>query len=129
MVWQGNHSLSIFKPANIAPTFYQFFYWIPILHLLQLWNSPTHLEHTFNCNIHLTILDTTFYSNINKLQLSIRTIIRTGKHTQQPTYLPACLPACLPTYLHIYIHTHIKQKQHVMLIVAELYLCCWYCIF
>ena len=106
MVRQGNHSLSIFKPANIAPTFYHFFYWIPIFHLLQLWNSSCHLQHKFNCNIHLTFSDTTFYSYINKLQLSTRTIIRTGTHThQQPTYLPTLpnylptLPDYLPTFL------------------------------
>ena len=72
-----------------------------------------------HCNIHLTFSNTTFYTNINKLQLSIKTITRTGIHTHQHIS-------------HIsYIHTHIKQKQHqkVMLKVAELDLCCWYYVF
>ena len=78
--------------------------------------SSLSLHATYcHCNIHLTFSNTTFYSNTNKLQLSIKTITRTGTHTHQHIS-------------HIsYIHTsHIKQQQHrqVMLKVAELDICC-----
>ena len=69
-----------------------------------------------HCTIHLTFSNTTFYSNINKLQLSIKTITRTSTHTHQH----------ISHITYIHIHKYIKQKQHqqVMLKVAELDLCC-----
>ena len=36
-----------------------------------------------HCNIHLTFSNTTFHPKINKLQLSIKTVTRTGIHTHQ----------------------------------------------
>ena len=37
----------------------------------------------WHCNVHLTFSNTTFPSNINKLQISIKKITRTGIHTHQ----------------------------------------------
>ena len=70
----------------------------------------------YHCNMHLIFSNTTFYSNINKLQLSIKTITRTGTHTHQH----------ISHICYIHTYTHIKQKQHqqVILKVAELDLCC-----
>ena len=40
---QAYHSLRIFKPANIPPTFQYYSYEIETLHLLPLWNPTIHL--------------------------------------------------------------------------------------
>ena len=86
------------------------------------WESTLSPYATYcHCNIHLTFLNTTLYSNTNKLQLSIQTITITGTHPYTSTHI---------TYkLQIYIHITQKQHQQVMLKVAELDLCFWYCIF
>ena len=80
MVRQEHHSLRIFKPGNIPPTYLQYSYWILTFHLLPLSNSSIHLLplwiYSFlyviycHCNTHLAFSNTTFPSNINKLQLS-----------------------------------------------------------
>ena len=69
----------------------------------------------------LTFPNTNFYSNMNKLQLSVKAITRTGTRTNQH----------ISHRSYIHTQTHIKQIQHqqVVLSVAELDLCCYYCIF
>ena len=68
-----------------------------------------------HCNIHLTFSNTTFHSNINKLQLSIKTITRTGIHTHQH----------ISHVIYIQTYTHQgKATSQVMLKVIELYLYC-----
>ena len=87
------------------------------------WFAFCHFESTLSlyatychCNIHLTFSNTNFHSNINKLQLSIKTITRTDIDTHQH----------ISHINYIYIHTHIKGKQHQqgMLKAAELDRCC-----
>ena len=67
------------------------------------WESTLSLHATYcHCNIHLTFSNTTFYSNINKWQLSINTVTRIDRHIHQSTHI---------TYkLHTYIHILSKNN-------------------
>ena len=62
--------------------------------------STLYLYSTYccHCNIHLTFSNTSFHSNINKLQLSIKTITRTGTHTHTHQHISHV------SYIHIYTH-------------------------
>ena len=90
------------------------------------WFTFCHYEFTLSlyatychCNLHLLFSNTNFQSNINKLQLSIKTITRCDVHTHLN------IPHISYIYI-IYKNTHIKEKQHqqFMLKVAELDFCC-----
>ena len=67
--------------------------------------STLYLYSTYccHCNIHLTFSNTSFHSNINKLQLSIKTITRTGTHTHTSAHITC--------KLYTYIHTWSKNNK------------------